>query len=635
MKFKKEFLRVVSLALVVLVLIPGMPSYAATFKDVNSSHWAYSYIERMAKEKYINGYEDGTFKPRGTLTFLETIQLLSKLLNLSSSEISKSKQDYGKLVNELKIDTWAQEAVMKCLYAGVISETELRGVASKGLLERGTNKRVGRLDISVFMAKAMGLLDEANAKPFVTLTFKDLSKIDAKYHKLIYMLIETGVLSANGTGEGYFEPNSPLLREQMAKMLATAYDYLQKKPQTPTPTPTPTPTNDTEELSGVIAKLTKIGDFTYLTIKGKEDKAYILDSNTVIKLDGKTSNVNSLFEGQRIGMTVKKGSTAVLTLEAEILEVEISGTIKSLSPSLNKLVVEYVKSKVTNTIELTVDKNTEISLNGVEADLYDLTVGDEVNVLVENNLVIDLEAIAKSGEVEGIIVDLVVEGDRNPIYYITIENSKKVKTEYELDKDVDIYRDGRRADFKDLKIGDEAVLELKGGLIVEIDADMVEKEIEGYITGISTKLNVGTEITIRNRETDKDETYVLGRNAVIKVDKTTSSIINLNVGYYVEVVVGSNEIIEIYADSVGAESIVRGKITGVSTRRNEIDVQIMTTDLTDYGYGDEIVIRITDDTFISDGYRSLKLVDLERNDIIYVFGYYDGIGFTASEINLR
>lgn len=634
MDFSKKFLRVVCLVLMVLILVPAMPSFAATFKDVSSTHWAYEYIEKMAKIKYISGYEDGAFKPKGTLTFLETIQLLSKLLNLTDDEVKKSKESYSKLVTDLKIPTWAQDAVMKSLYKGVLSESELKNAATKGLLDVGTNKRVGRLDISIFMAKAMGLQDLANNKSFVSLTYKDLYDIDAKYHKLIYVLVEAGVLSAEGTGNGYFEPSSPLLREQMAKMLSTAYDYLQKKP--PVVTPPPVPVVETETVTGVITKITKLGTNTFLTVKSKTEEAYLVDAKTTIKLDGKATTITSLFEGQSVKVTITKGTATAVSVEAENIEEDITGTIKSLTPASNKLVVEYVKDKTTKTIELIVDKNTEITLNGEDADLYDLNSGDEVNLLIENNLVIELEATAKFGEVEGIIVDLTTEGDtRNPVYSVTIENSKKVKIEYELDEDASIYKDGRRADFKDLKLGDEAVIELEYGLIVDIDAEMVEKDVKGSITKITLALS-GTQVTIKNKETNKEETYTLARNAIIKVDGVTKTINEVSLGYFVEMVVGGNEIIVLYADSVGAESIVRGKITSVSTRRNEIEIEIMTTDISDYAYGDEITIKVPDKILITEGLNN-KLVfeDLARNMTVYIFGYYDGYEFTASEINIR
>ena len=627
MNFSKKFLKVVSVMLMVLILIPAIPSYAATFSDVNSTHWAYNYIEELAKLKYFNGYEDGTFKPKGTLTYLETIQLLSKLLNISDDEVKASKQAYGKLVSELNVPAWAQEAVMKCLYKGVITESELKAAGSKDMIRVGTNKRVGRLDISIYMAKAMGLEELANSTTFVSLTYKDLLSIKSEYHKLLYVLIEAGVLSANGTGNGYFEPSSPLLREQMAKMMSVAYDYLQKNPQETTK---PDPIVNNETVSGVITKITNLGANTFVSVKDKynTEVAYLVDSNCSIKLDGKTTTISNILVGQDVKITITKGTSNALSLEAETLEEEIAGTIKSLTPSSNKLVVEYKKDRDTKTIELMVDKYSEITLNGVEADLYDLNIGDEVKLLIENNKIIELEATAKFGEIEGIIVKLDDKG------YITIENSKGVKFEYEIDEDVSVYRDGRRAELKDLRIGDEAVLELEYGLVVGIDAEMVETEVEGFITAISTRLNTGTEITIKNRETNKEESYTLARNALIHLDDKASSAFNLNVGYFVEVVVGGNEIIELYADSVGAESMVRGKI--ISTRRKEINIDVLNSDLDEFVYGDTMTIKVTDDSIITESkYNDSSFSDLKKGMTVYIFGNYDGYTFIANEINIR
>lgn len=639
MNFSKKFLKVVSVMLMVLILFPAIPSYAATFSDVSSTHWAYSNIEEMAKLKYISGYDDGTFKPKGTLTYLETMQLLSKLLNISNTEVSASKQAYNKLVTELDVPAWAQEAVMKCLYKGVITEAELRAAASKDMIRTGTNKRVGRLDISIYMAKAMGLEEEANNKAFVSLGYKDLLSIKSEYHKLLHVLIEAGVLSANGTGNGYFEPSSPLLREQMAKMMSAAYDYLQKNPQGTTK-PEPTPGDTTDIITGTISKITKFDSaVTYISVKSKSgsESAYLIDTNTSIRLDNNTTTINSLYEGQIVEITVVKGTSTASTVKAQSTEKEISGIIKSLAPVSNRLVVEYKESSSTKTIELIVDKNSEISINGVDKDLYDLKTGDKVEVVIQNNLVVELEATPQAGEVEGVIADLETDTvSRKTVYYITIESSKGVKTEYELDEDANVRRNGKRADFTDLRVGDEVTLELEYGLVVKVDADVVEKDIEGFITAISSRLNTGTEITIKNKETNKEETYFLSRNATIKVDRQTASTFNLNVGYFVEAVVGSDEIIELLADSVGAESMIRGKVTSVNTRREEISLEVLNSDLAEYDYGDKITISVSDDVVISEGnYYNLDLDDIKKNMTLYIFGYYDGYKFIANEIQVR
>lgn len=634
MNFSKKFLRVVSLALMFLILIPTMPAFAASFKDVKSTHWAYDYIERMAKLKIINGYEDNTFLPKGTLTYLETIQLLSKLLNVSEEELRLSKQNYSKLMVELSIPAWAQDAVMKCIYKGVISEADLRSASSKDLLRVGTNKRVGRLDISIFMAKAMGLVDEANKKPFVSLTYKDLLSIKSEYHKLIYILVEAGVLDSKGTGNGYFEPSSPLLREQMAKMLATAYDYLQKNPSTPT-----VPEVETETINGLLTKITTLGSNTFLTVKNRSniEAAYLVDSNTSIKLDNKAATVTSLYEGQDIIIIIKKGINTAISVEAESAEEKIVGVLNSISPSYNKLTVEFTKDKTTISRELTVDKDASITLDGKKADLYGLNKGDEVTLYTKNNVVLEIEATAKSGKLQGEIVDLQTKKTSGKtIYYISIQNSKMEDTEYELDEDVYISRNNRIAGFEDLRKGDAVELELEYGLVIDIDADVVEKDVEGFITAISTRLNMGVEITIKNKATDKEETYALGRNVKIKVDNSTANSFDLNVGYYVEAVIEGNEIVEIYADSAGSESMVRGKITYISSRNNRFEVEVISSDIEAYKYGDEIEISTSSDVVIAEGsYYNLKLSDLSRGMNVYIFGYYDGYTFVANEINIR
>lgn len=634
MNFSKKFLRAVSLALMFLILIPTMPAFADSFKDVKSTHWAYDYIERMAKLKIINGYEDNTFLPKGTLTYLETIQLLSKLLNLSEEELRLSKQNHNKLMGELNIPVWAQDAVIKCIYKGVISEADLRSASSKDLLRVGTNKRVGRLDISIFMAKAMGLEGEANKKPFVSLTYKDLLSIKSEYHKLIYILVEAGVLDPKGTGNGYFEPSSPLLREQMAKMLATAYDYLQKNPSTPT-----VPEEETETISGLLTKITTLGSNTFLTVKNRFniEAAYLVDSNTSIKLDSKAVTVTSLYEGQDIKIIIKKGINTALSVEAESAEEKIVGVLNSISPSYNKLTVEFTKDQTTISRELSVDEDADIILDGNNADLYDLNKGDEVTLYTKNNVVLEIEATAKSGKLQGEIVDLQTKRTSGKtIYYISIQNSKMEDTEYELDEDVYISRNNSKASFEDLRKGDAVELELEYGLVIDIDADVVEKDVEGFITAISTRLNMGVEITIKNKATDKEETYALGRNVKIKVDNSTANSFDLNVGYYVEAVIEGNEIVEIYADSAGSESMVRGKITYISSRNNRFEVEVISSDIEAYKYGDEIEISTSSDVVIAEGsYYNLKLSDLIRGMNVYIFGYYDGYRFVANEINIR
>ena len=50
--------------------------FALSFRDINSSHWAYKYVIELTTNKVINGYTDGTFKPENTITRGEFVKLV-------------------------------------------------------------------------------------------------------------------------------------------------------------------------------------------------------------------------------------------------------------------------------------------------------------------------------------------------------------------------------------------------------------------------------------------------------------------------------------------------------------------------------------------------------------------------------
>ena len=70
--------KVIGLLLTITMLSTFLCSiaFAKNFPDVESTHWAYKYIDTLSNESVINGYDDGTFKPSGTITNGEFIKLV-------------------------------------------------------------------------------------------------------------------------------------------------------------------------------------------------------------------------------------------------------------------------------------------------------------------------------------------------------------------------------------------------------------------------------------------------------------------------------------------------------------------------------------------------------------------------------
>ncbi len=94
---KKIFL----LLLLVLTLVSSFV-FAKDFSDVESNHWAFKYIDELSEKGVINGYEDGTFKPNGTVTRGEFIKLVVSSCISDSLDITKAS---GKLTS------WAKDYV--------------------------------------------------------------------------------------------------------------------------------------------------------------------------------------------------------------------------------------------------------------------------------------------------------------------------------------------------------------------------------------------------------------------------------------------------------------------------------------------------------------------------------------------
>ena len=81
------------------------------FADVKT-HWAREYIERAAALGWINGYEDGTFRPDSRITRAEAMTMINRVLN-------REPEDEGDLLSDMRVwsdnkpGTWYYLAVQE------------------------------------------------------------------------------------------------------------------------------------------------------------------------------------------------------------------------------------------------------------------------------------------------------------------------------------------------------------------------------------------------------------------------------------------------------------------------------------------------------------------------------------------
>ncbi|MCI9085827.1 MAG: hypothetical protein HFE51_05325 [Clostridia bacterium] len=169
------------------------------FKDI-AGHWGKSYIEKMNKAGVINGYEDGTFRPDGTVTKGEFATLI---------------------VNALKIDTtkaeghWATEFVNAAKAANLIAD-EI-AVATEADLDT----KITREEMASMVSKAAAYKN-VNVLEHQLAVMSDFESIAEWAQDDVNNAVILGIIS--GFDDGTFRPKETATRAQAATMLSMLYD---------------------------------------------------------------------------------------------------------------------------------------------------------------------------------------------------------------------------------------------------------------------------------------------------------------------------------------------------------------------------------------------------------------------------
>ena len=97
------------------------------FPDVQSGSWYYDNVTDMTNQGYLSGYEDGTFRPDGTVTKAELVSIVGRIAGLQES----AKQN----------NHWADGMVQTALTKGLFDWDEIPPTAKT--YDEPINKTVG------------------------------------------------------------------------------------------------------------------------------------------------------------------------------------------------------------------------------------------------------------------------------------------------------------------------------------------------------------------------------------------------------------------------------------------------------------------------------------------------------------
>jgi len=85
------------------------------FSDVSASHWAVKYVNSAAAKGWINGYDDGTFRPEANITRAEVVTLVGRMLDRfgDGAFLAANASSLPRTYSDFTTIHWAYLAIME------------------------------------------------------------------------------------------------------------------------------------------------------------------------------------------------------------------------------------------------------------------------------------------------------------------------------------------------------------------------------------------------------------------------------------------------------------------------------------------------------------------------------------------
>lgn len=587
------------LLVIVLSLVLTMTVNALTFTDI-SNHWAKGYIERVAKNGLVAGYEDKTFKPDNNVNVLEALIMMSRLYeideDLKEEIIEKYKSKFDFMLNT-KYYEWSFEYLSVIIELGVVSEKGIEDMfAKKTIFQDAT-----REEIAVLLTKAMLLGDEAQKLKAYSLPFTDVAKISAAARPYIYMMYDKEIMQ--GDDKKNINPLNKITRAEIATVIDKAYDYIQDNDVYPE--------FDnfvkTSVVSGIISKLSTSKNEDYIYIKDESDKESIvkINNDTKININNRVRDYSDLKVDMVVNCKITEDRTAV-SIEVDNSKKVIKGKISVVayaSPA-SLTIIDEDKDK----LQYNIPSSAKVYLDGKEVEIRKLKKNDEVTLLLEDNKVYQVNAISRVKHYDGVISK--IDYSKYPVL-ITIKMEKDEEKTFEFNSYVDVTRNDEDSSFDQVRVGDEVTITTIYDEMSAINTVAKEAEMSGTIKEII--FDTVSKIKITDEDGDTTQ-YSISNNVIVSIGNKTATIYDLRVGYYVSVNTSGDEIVTIEASELQTARNFKGKVIYL----NANDRIIMMQNVKDNGQTELIQLKVTNNTKIFNTMGETKyLKDIIEGEIIF------------------
>ena len=526
-----------------LLSATALPVSAAGFSDVDSDatvSWAKASIDKMTDAGYIKGYEDGTFRPKKSISKIECLILMSRMLGYEDkkfADVASAAKDAYKTTAAKYNSTYSGE-LSYLLYTGVLKEDDLVDYASSA----NANVQLLRYQAAMLMAKLLGSDSEAKAYSVSTPSYADDASIPSAAKNYVEYVSANSIMNGmdkTADGKAQFSPMTTLTRAQMATLLARMMDKLN--------TSYTGGTVESASSSSITVDGTKIG----------------ISNDTVVFIDGKSAKASSISEGYTLLALVANGKAYVIDAAEPQEEITLYGVVvrKSESGDGQKITIADYENQ-DNTATYTLRDDCGVYVKGAKGSLGDIMANDFIKLVLSGSKVKTIETADKNIEIKGTIVS--TEYDDNDNVYLNIKNDETGKEEqYTVSrKGASVTRDGDDAEFSDLAAGDTVTVKLVYGQVSSVTATGKTESFTGLLKEIIISSNPAITVTIDG----KDYTYKISAKAKIYIADKESTIYDLRPNVTVSGKLDSEAVKSLSTSTVPLNE--KGELTGTATGKN-------------------------------------------------------------------
>ncbi len=526
--------------------------FAASFSDIFAEQysWAKTYIEDMADKGYINGFEDGTFRPDNQVTKLECIALFARAMGAldeaNASVLQKAHEQYDVILQTYDLG-WGHDELAYMLYKGALTESDLNTY-----IRYVKDEPVLRHEAAVIITKAMNGDAQAKEQTKVSLDYTDAKDIPSNALGYVSFVTDNGIM--NGMDDGGFAPNQSVLRSQMAVMLArvvdkTGYEYLE-------------------------AKLTKIDTENMtatLTDRYGAETEYTYDENTQFKILGSSVKPEYMLSNVTVSCTVQNGKLISADSLTDTADLTVTGKYQGSATSGGVVTIRLTKFGESSSSTYICADDITVSYDGEPATLRSFKSGDVITLELSNGKVYAVKGEQQEYKIENAVI---VSVDIEDYLSVTIShsNSQYDGMSLPVSNSATVMKNGVSTNFSDIYPGDRVALTVKYGEIVSVVATSTLQTFEGTIQSI----NIANQSTMTVKINSVEKTYIIANDTPITKNGEDITVYDLRVGDSVKITTDSDAITKIVClgSVISNDGKVSGTITDVNTSLGFVKIAI-------------------------------------------------------------